>query len=87
MEVEERALMNLAAQEFDQLRILSKLPKDTEVYRHKMAQYKEMSAMRAEMEKLLQEQKLEKIRRDFEVQKMEDQRKFRHEQWLEEQQK
>jgi len=43
--------------------------------------------MRAEMEKLLQEQKLEKIRRDFEVQKMEDQRKFRHEQWLEEQQK
>jgi hypothetical protein len=53
MEVEERALMNLAAQEFDQLRILSKLPKNSDIYRHKMEQYKEMSAMRAEMEKLL----------------------------------
>jgi hypothetical protein len=53
MAVEERALMNLAAQEFDQLRILSKLPKGSDIYRHKMEQYKEMSTMRAEMEKLL----------------------------------
>ncbi len=43
--------------------------------------------MRAEMEKILQEQKFEKIRRDFERQKIDDQRKYTHEQWLEEQQK
>jgi hypothetical protein len=55
MEIEERALMNIAAQEFDELRILSKLPKGSEIYKHKMQQYKEMSAMRAEMEKILQE--------------------------------
>ena len=36
MEVEERALMNIAAQEFDQLRILSKIPKNSELYNHKM---------------------------------------------------
>lgn len=43
--------------------------------------------MRAEMEKVLQEQKLEKIRREYEVSKMEDQRKYKHDRWLEEQQK
>ena len=85
MEVEERALANIAAQEFDQLRILSKLPKDSDLYRHKMQQYKEMSAMRSEMEKVLQEQKLEKLRRDFEKEKIEDMRKFEHERWVEEQ--
>lgn len=53
MESEERALMNLAAQEFDALRILSRLPKNSDLYKHKMLQYKEMSAMRAEMEKVL----------------------------------
>lgn len=43
--------------------------------------------MRAEMEKILQEQKFEKIKREFERQKIEDERKYGHEQWLEEQQK
>ena len=53
LEVEERALMNLAAQEYDALRILSKLPKESEIYQYKMQQYREMSTMRAEMEKML----------------------------------
>ena len=79
--------MNIAAQEFDSLRILSKIPKNSDLYRHKMQQYKEMSAMRAEMEKVLQEQKLEKLRRDFEKSKIEDERQYQHENWLEEQQK
>jgi hypothetical protein len=83
MEVEERALMNIAAQEFDALRVLSQIPKNTELYKHKLQQYKEMSAMRSEMEKVLQEQKLEKLRRDFEKQKIEEERQFKHERWLE----
>lgn len=53
MEAEERALMNIAAQEFDALRILAKIPKGTDLYKHKLMQYKEMSAMRTEMEKVL----------------------------------
>ena len=85
LEVEERALMNVAAQEYDSLRIISKLPVNSELYRYKMDQYKELSTMRAEIEKVLQEQKLEKIRRDFEKQKYEDERRYKHEKWLEDQ--
>ena len=74
LEVEERALMNLAAQEYDQLRVLQNLPKDSELYNHKPEQYKELSAMRTEAEKVLQEQRLEKIKREYEKQKAEDDR-------------
>ena len=41
--------------------------------------------MRSEIEKVLQEQRLEKIRRDFEKEKYEDERRYNHEKWLEEQ--
>ena len=85
LEVEERALMNIAAQEYDHLRLLSRLPTNSELYRYKMDQYKELSTMRAEIEKVLQEQRLEKIRRDYEKQKYEDDRRYNHERWLEEQ--
>ena len=37
------------------------------------------------MEKMLQEQRIEKIRRDFEKQKYEEEKKYKHESWLEEQ--
>ena len=47
--------MNLQAQEFDQLRLIQNLPKDSDLYKFKMKQYKELSVMRAESEKLLQQ--------------------------------
>jgi len=47
--------MNLAAQEYDQLRVIQRLPKDSDLYAYKLQQYKELSAMRAEVEKVLQE--------------------------------
>jgi hypothetical protein len=77
--------MNIAAQEYDHLRLLSRLPVNSELYRYKMDQYKELSTMRSEIEKVLQEQRLEKIRRDYEKQKYEDERRYNHERWLEEQ--
>ena len=61
LETEERAIMNLQAQEFDQLRLIEKLPKDSELYKFKMQQFKELSVMRAESEKLLQQQRLQKL--------------------------
>lgn len=67
-------MLNLAFQEYDHLRLISKLPTNSELYRFKMDQYKELSTMRAEIEKVMQEQKLEKIRRDFEKQKYNDER-------------
>jgi hypothetical protein len=45
--------MTLAASEYDALRILAKLPKSSELYQYKMGQYRELSLMRAEMEKVL----------------------------------
>jgi hypothetical protein len=39
--VEEKAMLNLAAQEFDSMKMLMSLPKDSEVYRHKMNIYME----------------------------------------------
>ena len=85
LEVEERALLSLGLQEYDHMRILSKLPANSELYRYKMDQYKELSTMRSEIEKVLHEQRLEKIRRDFEKQKYEDERRFNHDRWLEDQ--
>jgi len=43
-----------------------------------LKQYKELSAMRAEAEKVLQEQRLEKMKRDFERQKQEEDRTVQH---------
>lgn len=63
---------------------MSELPANSELYRYKMDQYKELSTMRSEVEKVLQEQRLEKIRRDFEKSKYEDERRYNHERWLEE---
>ena len=66
LEVEERAAVSLAYQDYDELRVLSRMPVNSELYRFKMDQYKESSSVRTEIEKVLQEQRLEKIRRDFE---------------------
>jgi hypothetical protein len=41
--------------------------------------------MRAEVEKVLQEQRLEKIKRDFERQKIDEERSLKHQIWLEQQ--
>lgn len=50
-----------------------------------MDQFKEASTIRGEVEKVLQEQRLDKIRRDYEKTKYEDERRYNHERWLEEQ--
>jgi hypothetical protein len=85
LEVEERALLSLGLQEYDNMRILGKLPVNSELYRYKMDQFKEASTIRGEVEKVFQEQRLEKIRRDFEKQKYEDERRYNHDRWLEDQ--
>ena len=84
---DERTLINLQAQEADALRLLSQLPVGTELYRFKMDQYKELSTMRAEAEKILQEHRLLKLRREYEKVRREEDRKFENEKWVDEQRK
>jgi hypothetical protein len=40
------------------MRVLSRIPVGTELYRFKAEQFKELSTMRAEIEKIVQEQRL-----------------------------
>lgn len=84
---EERVLVSLVAQEADALRMLSQLPVGTELYRFKMEQFKELSTTRAEIEKIVQEQRLQKLRRAFEKKRREEDRKFENERWVDEQRK
>ena len=76
LEMEEKALVNLTAAEVDDLKILNSLDPSSELYQFKLQQYKDVSSHRALVEKTLQTQRLEKIRRDFERQKKEGIYKF-----------
>jgi len=69
LEAEEKAMLNLVAQERDSLKVLSKLDPSSEIYTYKLQQYKDMSAYRAEMEKALQAQRMAKLKFDFAMQK------------------
>lgn len=83
----ERTAVNLNAQEADALRLLSQLPIGTELYRFKLEQYKELSQLRAETEKILQEQRLLEMRRNFEKVRRDEDRKYENEKWVDEQRK
>lgn len=60
LETEERAISNMYAQDFDDLRLLNMLSTNDELYEHKLRQYKEISHARLQAEKILQEQRLDK---------------------------
>jgi hypothetical protein len=59
-ETEERAIMNMYAQDFDDLKVLNLLTNNQELYQYKLNQYKETSHSRIQSEKVLQEQRLAK---------------------------
>ena len=84
LESEEKAMVNLAAQEYDSLKILSALPEHTDLYKFKMEQYKQISNARAKAEIYLQEQRLNRLNKNFEMQSKEVERRFRHDDWMEE---
>ena len=58
---EEKMIAYLNAQEQDTIRLLSQLDKDSEVYQHKLSQYKELSQHRMQMEKLIHKQRIDKL--------------------------
>ena len=85
MEVEERALANMYNKDFDDLKLLSILEANPDLYHHKLKQYKDISQVRIEAEKKLQHQRLDKIKRDFDKQRYEDEVKRQQDKWTEEQ--
>jgi hypothetical protein len=85
LDKEEKALMNLQAQEFDQMRLLQHLDKNSDLYEHKLKQFKELSDFRAEAEKDLQMQRLEKLKGDFQRDKKDADRSLEQQTWLDNQ--
>ena len=85
LESEERAILNLAAQEYDALKVLSTIPENSELYKYKFEQFKKLSDTRAKAEIFLQEQRLKRLDKNFDFQKKEIVRRFKHDSWMEEQ--
>lgn len=82
---EERALIQLSQQEAQDLKLLSAIPRDSELYRAKLENYKEISQMRVRMEAILQELSLSKLKKTFEREAEQDERKLEQERWIDEQ--
>ena len=79
---DERMLVHLTMMEADSLRMLSRIPQNTELYRFKLEQYKELSTQRAEAEKIVQETRLKKIKRAIDLRAREDDRRFENQKFL-----
>lgn len=81
---DERMLTHFTMMEADALRILNRIPQNTELYRFKLEQYKELSTQRAEAEKIVQETRLKKMKRALELRAKEDDRKYDNQKFLDE---
>lgn len=50
LEAEEKAMVNLTAQEYDSIKVMSAIPEHSDLYRFKMDQYKQVSNARVKAE-------------------------------------
>ena len=74
---EEKALIALTTQEKEAVKALSMIPADSEMYSYKLNQIKQMSTLKRELEKIVQEQKLSRMWKEYQGSSAaaEDQRK------------
>ena len=79
---DERMLVHLTMMEADSLRMLNRIPPNSELYRFKLEQYKELSTQRAEAEKLIQETKLRKMKRALDMRIKEEDRRFDNQRFI-----
>jgi len=84
---DERALVHISMMEADSLRMLARIQPGTDLYRFKVEQYKELSTQRAEVEKLVQEQRLRKMKRGFEIATREQDRDYTNQKFIDDQKK
>jgi hypothetical protein len=73
---------SLVAQEYDALNLLARLPKDSELYGVKLKQFQEMSRMRQDLKDKIQKVRLEKVRREFEMERQMTETEKANLQWL-----
>lgn len=80
----ERYMCFIQAQEVDDLRILERSPVGTDLYHFKLEQYKDSSTVRAEIMKLVHEQSLKELRKAFEDNTRERDNLFDNKVWVDE---
>ena len=83
----ERALTFVEAQEHDSIRLMMKVPVGTDLYRFKAEQFKETSTTRGEIEKLVYEQMLKSMKKGFDIESKEAERRSENLMWDDEQRK
>jgi hypothetical protein len=83
----ERALAFIDGQETDQLRMMSKIPVGTDLYRFKTEQFKESVTSQGEVKKLYYEQMLKAMKKGFDLEAMQAEKRSEHLRWDDEQRK
>lgn len=84
---EERLLNSINQQEREEIKIISMLPKDSELHQAKLNHFKEISQIRMRMEASLQELTLQRMRRNMNYEQILDEKRLNDEIWKEDQRK
>ena len=84
---EEKVIENLLSQERQDLKLLSALPPDSDLYKAKMNHFKEMSQVRTRMEASLQELVLQRMRRNINHEEALRDKRLAEEMWKDDQRK
>ena len=84
---EEKVIENLLNQERQELKLLSALPPDSDLYQAKLNHFKEMSQVRARMESTLQDLVLQRLRRNMNHEEVFRDKRLVEEMWQEGQRK
>lgn len=80
----ERFIAFIGMGDTNDLRVLERLSKDSELYRFKLDQYKESSTARSELEKVIYEQYLREFKRRYDVVVREQDKEFEYKKWVDE---
>lgn len=83
----ERASLGLEAASVDELRMMRALPVGTDLYRYKVEQTKEMATARGEVLKLIEEQRLKEMKKQYDIKTGLEDRRFEDQFWADDQMK
>lgn len=79
---EEKALLMLQREDVDQLRLIAEIPKNNELYQFKLQQYKEHATQKQEIQKIILEQRLQKLKYHAQIQDTREQQTEQTREWI-----
>lgn len=84
---EEKLIGSILQQEKEDLKLMTMIPQDSEIYQAKLNHFKEMTAIRARMEASLQELAVQRMRKNFAREEILYDKRLAEEMWKEDQRK